>query len=511
MLSVRGTGAMQHTDTILEMRGINKIFPGVHALKNARLAVRRGEIHALIGENGAGKSTLMNCLSGMFPPTSGDIVFAGKAVGPYSASEALRMGISMIHQELSPVPYLSIAENIWLGREPKNRFAMIDHRAMSVMTVNALRKIGVEEPPGRLMAGLTVAKMQMIEIAKAISYNARLIIMDEPTTSLTDKETERLFDVMRALRKGGTAIIYISHKLEEVYAIADRITVMRDGEYVGTHAARDLPQRELIRLMVGREFDETPPARRTQPGEVILEVKNLAHRPRFRNVNFTLRRGEILGIAGLMGAGRSETVETLFGVRRLDAGEILIHGAPARIRSSLDAIRSGMAFLTEDRRGSGIFPMLEVWLNMAMAKLRRMSNRFDLFSTASVCEECGKYADLLRVKISGLNQRMETLSGGNQQKVLFGRWLMMEPSILILDEPTKGIDVGSKAEIHRIIADLADRGKAIIMVSSELPEILRLSNRILVMHEGRVSAIVDNGPTVTQQLIMEYATNRVQE
>ena len=497
-----------HQQNILEMRDIHKHFPGVQALNGAQFSVRRGEIHALVGENGAGKSTLMNCLIGIFQPDSGSIVFDGREQAPYNTLHALNMGISMIHQELSPLLHRSIAENIWLGREPKNRFGLVDHRKMYEMTGSALNRIGLHLPPQKLMLQLTVAQMQLVEIAKALSYNAHLIIMDEPTTSFTHREVAHLFQVMHKLREAGKSIIYISHKLEEIYTVSDRITVMRDGDYIGTYEIANISQPQLIRLMVGRDYNEMFQSRDRAPSEVILEVENLSHLHFFSEVSFALRRGEILGVTGLMGAGRSEMIETVFGLRKKSSGKVRIKGNFVEIRSSRDAIRCGMALLTEDRRGSGIFPMLELWLNFSISKLGYFANKFGLFRLQSIYRECNKYVQMLQVKCSSVHQRMETLSGGNQQKALLGRWLMMEPDILLLDEPTKGIDVGAKAEIHRLISELAEEGKAIVMISSELPEILRISDRILVMCGGQVSKMLKNSSDITQETVMKYAINR---
>ncbi|MFH2113359.1 MAG: sugar ABC transporter ATP-binding protein [Spirochaetota bacterium] len=496
---------------LLEMRGIVKTFPGVKALRGVDLLVRPGEIHALMGENGAGKSTLMKCLAGIYRPTAGTILFDGKETGSYTTAEALKMGIAMIHQELSPVLHRPIMENIWLGREPLNRFGLVDHKRMYEDSKLVLKEIELDEDPRTLMASLTVAKMQMIEIAKAISYNSRLIIMDEPTSALTDREVRQLFIIMKKLKAQGTSIIYISHKLEEIYKIADRITVYRDGAYIGCEDTANLKVDRLINMMVGRDVDEMFPKVACPIGEVKLEVRNLSHRRFFKDVSFTVRRGEILGLAGLVGAGRTEVVETIFGMKHRLSGEVYVDGVKVDITHPRDAIERGMAWLTEDRRQSGVFPMLSVQLNMAIANIPKFLNRLGLVNNKLMDRQCKDYVQKIQVKTPSLGQRIENLSGGNQQKVLVARWLMTNPDILFLDEPTRGIDVGTKAEIHRLITTLAGEGKSIVMISSELPEVMGMSDRIVVMHQGRVTGILDNSKDLTQEELMAYATNSVEE
>jgi methyl-galactoside transport system ATP-binding protein/inositol transport system ATP-binding protein len=493
------------------MKNIVKTFPGVQALRGVNLQVRPGEIHALMGENGAGKSTLMKCIAGIYKPTSGDIIFDGKLREPYTPSEALAMGISMIHQELSPVLHRPIMENIWLGREPLTRFGLVDHKKMYSLTRDVLKEIELNEEPTTLMASMTVAKMQMIEIAKAVSYNSKLIIMDEPTSALTEKEIKQLFAIMRKLKSQGKSIIFISHKLDEIYEITDRTTVYRDGMYIGSEKTQDLKMDKLISMMVGRTVDKLFPKVICPIGEVKLEVKNLSNRKYFRNVSFTVRRGEILGIAGLVGAGRTEVVETIFGMRPRLEGEVFIDGKKIEIKKPLDAINHSMAWLTEDRRGSGIFPMLPVQINIAIASIPRFLNRIGLIKEASLNNGVQEYVQKIQVKTPSLSQHVENLSGGNQQKVLVARWLMTSPDILFLDEPTRGIDVGTKSEIHRLITQLAGEGKSIVMISSELPEIMGMSDRIMVMHQGKVTGIVENSKTLTQDELMAYATDTVNE
>ena len=496
---------------ILEMKNIVKTFPGVHALKGVDLLIRPGEIHALMGENGAGKSTLVKCIAGIYHPSSGEIVFNGKTMNTYEPADALKMGISMIHQELSPVLYRSIMENIWLGREPLNKIGLVDHKKMYAMTQEVLKEIDLDADPKTLMAAFTVAKIQMIEIAKAVSYNSKLIIMDEPTSALAEKEINQLFRIMRRLASQGKSVIFISHKLDEIYEIADQVTVYRDGMYIGSEKTKDLKVNRLINMMVGRDVSELFPKIPCPIGEVKLEVKNLTNRKYFRDVSFDVRRGEILGIAGLIGAGRTEIIETIFGMRPKINGEIFIDGKKTEIKKPNDAIKAGMVWLTEDRRGSGLFPMLTVKINIVIASITQFLNKLGLIKDRAMNELCSEFVAKIQVKTPSLDQSVENLSGGNQQKVLVARWLMTKPDILFLDEPTRGIDVGTKSEIHRLISTLAGEGKSIVMVSSELPEIMGMSDRIMVMHQGKVTGIVENSKNLTQEELMAYATNTVEE
>ncbi len=493
-------------EVILEMKDIVKTFPGVKALKGVDFELRAGEVHALMGENGAGKSTLVKCLIGIQAPTSGQIIFDGNELGEYNTTQALHMGMAMVHQELSPILDKSLMENIWLGREPMNKLNLIDYKKMYRMTIDALKVVGLDTDPRTLMRELTVAKMQMVEIAKAISYNAKLIIMDEPSSAITEQEVGQLFKVLRDLRDKGTGIIYITHKMAEVEQICDRVTVLRDGEYIATHNVSEVTQQVLISEMVGREITEMFPKIQVPIGETILEVRNLSDGKTFKDVSFEVKRGEIFGIAGLVGAGRTEIIETIFGIRPKVSGQILINGVEVNIRRPEDAIEHGMALLTEDRRQTGIFPILSVADNMIMAQVKSFSNFTGLLDKSGVKSKCQQYVNDLEVKTPSLEQQIQFLSGGNQQKVLIARWLMTEPEILFLDEPTRGIDVGAKAEIHKLLGVLAKENKAVIMISSELPEILGMSDRIMVVSEGRVTAITHNEETTTQEVIMGYAS-----
>lgn len=502
---------MEKEQYLLEMVNIEKSFPGVKALKGVNLNVKPGEVHALVGENGAGKSTLMKCLIGIQPVTSGTIIFDGHEISHYNTAQALQMGISMIHQELSPVLYRPIMENIWLGREPQTKLGLIDHKKMYDDSLAVLKQIELNEDPRTLMANLTVAKMQMVEIAKAISYHAKLIIMDEPSSSLTEYEEAQLFHIIRQLRKQGTSVVYISHRLAEIFEIADRVTVFRDGMNVGTEEVKNITTDKLISMMVGRTLDEMYPKTPCEIGDTVLEVKHLSHRKFFKDVSFSVRKGEIFGIAGLVGAGRTEVIETIFGMRPHTEGQVLIHGQEVEITNPNEAIAKGMGFLTENRRETGIFPMLQIDTNIAMPNWDKFVNKFGLLNNHAVDDGCNEFVEKIQIKTPSLKQKIENLSGGNQQKVLIARWLMTEPEILLLDEPTRGIDVGAKAEIYKLISDLAEQGKCIVMVSSELPEVLGMSDRIMVMHEGKVTGIFDNSTDVSQEYVMRYATGTVSD
>jgi methyl-galactoside transport system ATP-binding protein len=494
---------------LLEMNHVSKSFPGVRALDDVTLRVRPGTVHALMGENGAGKSTLMKCLFGLYRPDEGEILLDGKRVAIDQPRDALDQGITMIHQELHPIPHRSVMENIWLGRFPVRRFgplAFVDHRAMQESTTALFKDLGIHIDPTARVGTLSVSKVQSVEIAKAVSYNAKVIIMDEPTSSLTENEVEHLFRIIHDLRARGVAIIYISHKMEEILRISDDVSIMRDGKLVGTWPASALTEQAIIKAMVGRDLTRLFPPRTNAPGDVVLRVKGLTSpsAKSFRDVSFELRKGEVLGIGGLVGAQRTELVEAIFGVRAVASGTIEVAGKGVRIRSPQDAKKLGMALLTEDRRGSGIFPALSVLENSAIANLRRYL-RFGFLDERRMRDEGARSVERLRVKTPTLRTLIRDLSGGNQQKVLFARWLLTEPEILLLDEPTRGIDVGAKYEIYTIIQDLARQGKSIVVISSEMPELLGMSDRILVMCEGRVSGTVE-GAAANQEEIMRLAT-----
>ncbi len=494
-------------DYILEMLNITKEFPGVRALDKVKFRLKPGRVHSLMGENGAGKSTLMKCLIGIHPPTEGQIIYKGKELKLNNTNEALKMGISMIHQELSPVLNRTIMENIWLGREPvKGPLRLIDHEKMYNMTKELLQDLELDIDPKGIMGDLTVAKMQMVEIAKAISYNADIVIMDEPTSALTDREVGHLFKIIRRLRDDGKAIVYISHKMDEIFQISDDITIFRDGMFVAEKKASELDTQKLITMMVGRELEHMFPKVACEIGDVKLKVEGLSTYSAFKDVSFEVHKGEIFGIAGLVGAGRTEVIETIFGYRTKTAGKVYIDGKEVNIESPAEAIANGLALLTEDRRHTGIFPMLTIRDNTVMAHTKSYKNKFGFLDHKKIESDCETYRKKIRIKTPSLDQLIQNLSGGNQQKVLVARWLLTDPDILILDEPTRGIDVGAKAEIHSLISDLAALGKAVIMVSSELPEVLGMSDRIMVMHEGHVTGILDRSEA-TPEVTMKYATN----
>ena len=489
---------------ILVMENISKAFPSVQALDNVQLAVKKGTVHALMGENGAGKSTLMRVLIGLHPPDSGKIFFKGQEVAIPDTKTALDMGISMIHQELSPVPDMTVAENIYLGREPLGKFGLINKRKMISDTRKLLKQLDITLDATKKMRELSIANTQMVEIAKAISYDSSLIIMDEPTSAITEREVASLFKMIHSLKEKGVSIIFITHKLDEVFKIADEITVFRDGKYVGTVPAAETSKNTLISMMVGRELTNIFPKEDAEIGDVILEVRNRSRKGKVNNVSFVLRQGEILGLAGLMGAGRTEIIEGIFGIEKIDSGEIIINGCKAKIRKPEDAKRYGMALLTEDRRRTGILSVLPVRDNMVVANLARF-RKWGFLQTHLIEETCNQEKAKLDIKTPSMDQLIKLLSGGNQQKVLVSRWLLTSPSILILDEPTRGIDVGAKAEIHRLMSKLAQEGKAIIMISSELPEILGMSDRVLVMHEGDLTGEFSRAEA-SQENIMLAAT-----
>ena len=501
---------MTDSEYVLEMHNISKSFPGVKALDNVSINIRPGTVHALMGENGAGKSTLMKCLFGIYTPDGGEIILNGKKVSFQNSRQALDNGVSMIHQELLPIPYRSVMENLWLGRYPTHGigpFQLVDHKKMYDDTKKVFADLKMDLDPKVWVVNLSVSKIQSIEIAKAVSYKSRIIIMDEPTSSLTENEVEHLFRIIRKLRSEGVAIIYISHKMEEILQISDEVTIMRDGRHVGTFHAKDLTTDLIINKMVGRDLTHRFPPRDNVPAEVVMEVANFTSpNPKsFKDVSFNLRKGEILGLSGLVGAQRTELMEALFGVRSHVTGMIRINGQEVKIAHPIDAIRNRMALVTEERRATGIFPVLSISDNTLIAHWKSYVKKTGLLDLKRGEQDVKKSVEQLRVKTPTTRTLIQNLSGGNQQKVIISRWLLTEPEILILDEPTRGIDVGAKYEIYTIIADLAKRGKSIIMISSELPEVMGMSDRIMVMCEGRMTGIVD-GKTATQEEIMHLST-----
>jgi inositol transport system ATP-binding protein len=478
------------TQVLLEVEGLRKEFPGVLALDGVSLQVQAGTVHAVMGENGAGKSTLMKIIAGVHPPDSGTVKLRGRPVHLGSPREALQQGIAMIHQELNLMPSMTVAENVWIGREPLNRLGFVDHAELRRRTAELFLRLGIETDPSLRVAELSVAERQMIEIAKALSRDADLLIMDEPTSALTDKETRHLFDIIRELKLQGRGVLYITHRLNEVFEVADEISVLRDGRHIGTRPASGTTAEELIRWMVGRELTQMFPRGEAVAGRAVLAVRGLGLEGRFREVSFDLRAGEILGVAGLIGAGRSNLAETLFGLTPASSGTIAIEGRVVVIAHPSDAVKKGMAFLTEDRKESGCFLPLDVLSNLTLAALNQRFVRAGFVDHVEAASECERVAASLRLRTPGLDEPVMNLSGGNQQKVLIGRWLLTGSRILILDEPTRGIDVGAKAEIHRLIAELAREGAAVLMISSDLPEVLGMSDRVMVMHEGRVTGFL---------------------
>lgn len=500
---------MTENNYLLQMNNISKEFPGVKALDNVTLQLRAGTVHALMGENGAGKSTLMKCLFGIYKPDSGEIMLNGEKVTINNSKVALDSGISMIHQELHPVPRRNVMENIWLGRFPVKRlwpFKFVDEKKMFKDTEKLFKDLDMDIKPTTIVGNMSVSKIQLMEIAKAVSFNSKVIVMDEPTSSLTENEVEQLFKTIRELKDRGVAIIYISHKMEEILKISDEVTIMRDGARIGTWPGSELTTDMIISKMVGRDLTQRFPARSNTPAGVILKVEGLTSPfPKsFKNVSFELRKGEILGIGGLVGAQRTELVEALFGMRSVSAGKIFINDREVRIKSPIDAKRQKMALLTEERRVTGIFPVLSVLENALVANLDHYVTPYFLLDEKNRKVDGERNVQKLKVKTPSVKSLIKDLSGGNQQKVIFARWLLTEPDILILDEPTRGIDIGAKYEIYTIIADLAKQGKSIIMISSEMPELIGMSDRLMVMCCGQVSGFIDE-KDATEEEIMRLA------
>lgn len=490
---------------LLEMQNLTKRFPGVIALQDVTLRVKAGTVHALMGENGAGKSTLMKCLFGIYSMDEGRILFNGQEVAFINSKQALENGVSMVHQELNQVRQRNVMDNIWLGRYPKKGI-FIDEKKMYEDTVAIFKDLDINIDPRRKVSTLSVSEMQMVEIAKAVSYNSRIIVMDEPTSSLTEKEVDHLFKIIKKLQSDNIAIIYISHKMEEILKISDEVTIMRDGKSIATKDAEDLTTDEIIKLMVGRDLSQRFPTKKNHPGEMILKVSDLTAetQPSFSDISFELRKGEILGIAGLVGSKRTELVEALFGLRSLRTGSIELHGKKIDNLSPQHAIKNGFALVTEERRSTGIYPELSVSFNSIISNLKQYKIKGGFLSDRKVHDDTKWVIDSMRVRTPSQKTSIGSLSGGNQQKVIIGRWLLTKPEILLLDEPTRGIDVGAKFEIYQLINTLAADGKGIIMISSEMPELLGVTDRILVMSNGKAAGIVDTA-TTSQEEIMRLA------
>ncbi|CAG5070525.1 Galactose/methyl galactoside import ATP-binding protein MglA [Dyadobacter sp. CECT 9623] len=496
-------------DFILTVNQLSKSFSGVKALDNVSLNLRKGEVHALMGENGAGKSTFMKVLIGLLAPDSGEIIFEGKNLHDSNVGETLKKGISMIHQEILIVPELTVAQNIFLGREKSVSgksgwlWGWLDDSEINEKSEQVLKQLGVDISPKTKMKYLSVAQMQMVEIAKAISNNAKVIIMDEPTSAISDKEVEMLFKMIRDLKAKGVSIIYISHKMDEIFRISDTITVLRDGKYIGTKNATELDQNSLISMMVGREIGQMFPEGNTAINEEILSVENLGKKGKFSDINFAVHAGEIVGLSGLMGAGRTEIARVIFGLDKSDEGMISISGETVQINSPLKALKNGIGYVSEDRKGLGLIPKMSVKDNITLSSMNRHRKGIFINTKREETATAQMIADL-RIKTSGMDQKVTHLSGGNQQKVVIGKVLLAAPQLIILDEPTRGVDVGAKFEIYKLIRNLAENGMAIILISSELPEILGMSDRIVVLSKGRQTALLSR-QEATQELIMKYA------
>ncbi len=496
---------MSADSTFLRMEGISKVFPGVQALSDVTFEVAKGEIHALVGENGAGKSTLMKILTGAQPRDEGRITMRGEAVEIATPSDAQALGISMIHQELSLIPYLTVGQNIYLGREPRSRIpGFIDWPTLYAQSQQLLDRLNVDVDARAEVQGLRIAQQQMVEVTKALSLNADLIAMDEPTSALTKQETEVLFGVMHSLKAQGVSLIFISHRLGEVLEIADRVTVLRDGQLIGTVPIAELDEDRVVQMMVGRELGEMYPKAKMQRQELVLEAIDLHDGRELHGIDLKLHRGEILGIAGLVGAGRTALAETLFGIRPAVAGEVRVEERQVKLNSPRDAIQMGMGFVPEDRKLQGLFMNMAVRENIVLSAMDKVA-RWGFVNFTKADQLAGEVVKRLDIRTPSLRQRVRNLSGGNQQKVIIARWLTLKPRVLILDEPTRGIDVGAKAEIHALMSQLAQDGVGVLMISSELPEVMGVSDRILVMHEGRVTGEFARGQA-TQDDIMRAAT-----
>ena len=499
------------SEYLLELKGVCKSFPGVKALDNVQLALRPGTVHALMGENGAGKSTLMKCLFGIYKMDAGEIYMNGQKIQVDNPDEAMKLGIAMVHQELQPVPARSVAENLFLGRFPVKKIGpiqMIDHKKMYEDTAYWLHEVKMDFNPKAMLGDLSIGQMQSVEIAKAVSHQAKVVIFDEPTSSLSDNEVEALFRIMNDLRDKGVAMVYISHKMDEIKRIADDITIMRDGTYVGTWPASELTTDQIIAKMVGRELTNVYPERKNEPGDVILEVNDLCsiHENSFQHVSFNLRKGEILGFGGLVGAQRTELLEGIFGIRGIESGEIKINGIPVKIKKPSDAMKAGIGLITEDRRGNGIFGCLSIKDNVGVSVFNKYLKAGFMLDHKRINGVVDDSIKQLRIKTPSMKEHIANLSGGNQQKVIVARWLANDPDILIMDEPTRGIDVGAKHEIYEIMNDLAAQGKAIIMISSEMAELLGMSDRVYVMCDGKLRGEITEKEEMTQAKVMSYAT-----
>lgn len=494
-------------ETVLSVEGIVKRFPGTLALNRVRIEVKKGQANALVGENGAGKSTLMNIISGVLKPDEGTITFMGEEVRFDTPDQAQKAGIGFVHQELSLCPHLSVSENIYMGRTPKNKFGLLDKKRIYEDSDRLLKLFHARFSPDTIVGTLNIADQQIVEIAKALSLDCKLIIFDEPTSSLTESETETLFNIIDNIKKKGISVLYVSHRMAEIFRVCDYCTVFKDGNYVDTVRTADVTTDDLIRMMVGRNIEHLYPEKSSEIGEVVLEVKDFTSKDLFCNVSFQVKRGEILGFYGLVGAGRTEVLRAVCGIDRFDSGTVYLNGKKTKIDNYKDAINKGFAYLTEDRKGQGLFLELSIAQNISAAKLEIISKN-KLIKRSKERSLCIRYVNDLNIKIASITNKVASLSGGNQQKVMIGKWLAIDPKILIMDEPTRGIDVGAKSEIHNMLRELSNQGITVIIISSELPEIIGMSDRIVVMHEGSVTGeIMAND--MSEETIITYASGEV--
>lgn len=495
------TNPQSQSQILLEMKGVNKSFPGVKALDNAGITVRSHSVHALMGENGAGKSTLLKCLFGIYRKDAGEITFLGKPVNFQTSKEALENGISMVHQELNLVKQCSVMDNLWLGRYPTKGF-FVDHKKMYQDTKAIFDELGIDIDPREKVAKLSVSQMQMVEIAKAFSYHAKIVIMDEPTSSLSEKEVTHLFTIIKKLKDRGCGIIYISHKMDEIYKICDEVTILRDGKWINTVPVATTTMDQLVSMMVGRELTQRFPPKTNQPEEVILKIEHLTakNQPSIQDISFDLHKGEILGIAGLVGAKRTDIVETIFGIREKSSGKIILNGKEMENKTALEAINNRFALVTEERRSTGIYANLNIEFNSLISNMGHYQQGL-LLNGSKMKSDTQWVIDAMNVKTPSHKTAIGSLSGGNQQKVIIGRWLLTQPDILMLDEPTRGIDIGAKYEIYQLIIELANKGKGIIIISSEMPELLGITDRILVMSNGKMAGIVETANTSQEEIL----------
>ncbi len=489
------------SEYLLQIKNLSKSFSGVKVLNGVEISVKPGTIHALMGENGAGKSTLMKCLFGIYKQDKGEFFLNGEKFNFTDPKHALEHGVSMVHQELNQVLERTVVDNVWLGRYP-TKGLFVDEKKMLDDTIKLFERIKVDIDPTKKLADLSVSQRQMVEIVKAVSYDVKVIVLDEPTSSLTENEVEKLFEIMRTLRDQGIGLIYISHKMEEIFAISDYVTILRDGQYIGTKATKDLDMDKIIKMMVGRDLKNRFPSKSHNIGKTVLEVKNLSttYQPQVIDVSFKLRKGEILGLSGLVGSRRTELMEAIFGARHVASGELILNGKPIKNENTVQAIKNGFALITEERRETGIYPVADITFNATIANIHNYKGITGLLNKKSMMSDTDYQIKKMKIKTNSQKDLIRTLSGGNQQKVIIARWLLLNPDILLMDEPTRGIDVGAKYEIYQLMLDLVSQGKSIIMVSSEMPELLGITDRIGVMSNGRLAGIVDTKSTTQEEL-----------